>query len=194
MNEKHDFALVPSPPGAVEKTEPGAKRILSGMVADTLALVKKERPLRVVIVDDEDDRLVTMKFLILYYFKNVTVETFQYAELAWQELSRTDPDLLVTDDIMGELNGEEIVHRLAARRVAYPIIVISGLDGPETEQWVSRYSGRGLNVTLVQILSPAYNQNLWKALESSLKMPRRAAGKVDFAAQPRRTTASCNSL
>ena len=38
MNEKDNFALVPRPPGALEKAEPGAKRILSGMVADTLAL------------------------------------------------------------------------------------------------------------------------------------------------------------
>lgn len=43
MNEKNDFALVPRPPSAVEKAEPGAKRILSGMVADTLALASKER-------------------------------------------------------------------------------------------------------------------------------------------------------
>lgn len=42
MNERDNFALVPRRPGALEKAEPGAKRILSGMVADTLALVKKE--------------------------------------------------------------------------------------------------------------------------------------------------------
>jgi len=40
MKEKNDFALVPRPPSAVEKSEPGAKRILSGMVADALALRK----------------------------------------------------------------------------------------------------------------------------------------------------------
>jgi len=37
MDEEGRFALVPRPPSAVEKTEPGAKRILSGMVTDTLA-------------------------------------------------------------------------------------------------------------------------------------------------------------
>ena len=39
MNEKKDFALVRRPSSAVEKVAPGAKRILSGMVADTLALI-----------------------------------------------------------------------------------------------------------------------------------------------------------
>jgi TPR repeat protein len=38
MDESNNFALVPKPPGALEKTERGARRILSGMVADTLAL------------------------------------------------------------------------------------------------------------------------------------------------------------
>ena len=40
MNEEHDFALVPRPPSAVEKAKPGAKRILSSMVMETLTLAK----------------------------------------------------------------------------------------------------------------------------------------------------------
>ena len=40
MNQADSFALVPRPPTAVEKAEPGPKRILSGMVADTLAHAK----------------------------------------------------------------------------------------------------------------------------------------------------------
>jgi hypothetical protein len=42
MNEKEDCALVPRPPSGLEKAEPGARRILSGIVADTLALAKKK--------------------------------------------------------------------------------------------------------------------------------------------------------
>ena len=43
MNEKNDFALVPRSPSALEKAEPGAKLILSGMVADALALANKRQ-------------------------------------------------------------------------------------------------------------------------------------------------------
>lgn len=47
--EKHDnFSLVRKPSSVLEKTKPGAKLILSGMVADTLALVpedKKTKPI-----------------------------------------------------------------------------------------------------------------------------------------------------
>ena len=42
MHGKNNFELVPHPPSAVEQTQPGAKRVLSGMVADALALAKKE--------------------------------------------------------------------------------------------------------------------------------------------------------
>lgn len=40
MDEKNNFALVPRPSNAVEKARPGAKRVLAGMVAETLALAE----------------------------------------------------------------------------------------------------------------------------------------------------------
>jgi phosphotransferase system HPr (HPr) family protein len=40
MNQ-NDYALVKRPSSAVEKAAPGAKRVLSGMVADALALAKE---------------------------------------------------------------------------------------------------------------------------------------------------------
>ena len=43
MNDNNSFAPVPKPPGSLEKAEPGAKRILSGMVADTLALANRDK-------------------------------------------------------------------------------------------------------------------------------------------------------
>ncbi len=42
-NEMNDFALVQKPPREVEKSQPGAKRILVGMVADTLVLARDTR-------------------------------------------------------------------------------------------------------------------------------------------------------
>lgn len=43
MNENDNLALVTRQPGALERAEPGAKHILSGMVEDMLALVPKEQ-------------------------------------------------------------------------------------------------------------------------------------------------------
>ena len=44
MNENNDFALVPRLPSAVEKAEPGAKRILASSVAETLSLARAKTP------------------------------------------------------------------------------------------------------------------------------------------------------
>jgi TPR repeat protein len=51
MPEKSNFALVPRPPSEIEKAEPGAKRVLSGMVADALALISGERSSTAAIED-----------------------------------------------------------------------------------------------------------------------------------------------
>ena len=190
MSEKDNFALVPRPPGSLEKAESRAKRIVTGMVAETLALAKKgapcsQHPLRIVSVDDEDWRLEIVEMTISGYFNGVTVQSFLDAEEAWQDLLRTDPDLLITDDIMSKLMGEDIVRRLADRKVAYPIIVISGWDGPETEQWVSDCVKRGVDVTLLR--APYDLESLARALESGLRISRDTKRAVDIAAQPLRT-------
>ncbi len=183
MNENSDFALVPRPPGTLQNAEPGARRILSGMVADTLALAKKDppsksRPLRIVSVDDEAWRLENVELAVSVYFKNVAVQSFQDAEEAWQELSRTDPDLLITDDLMGKLTGEEIVRRLANRKVAYPIVVINGY-GPERDEWVLDWVKRGVDVTL--LCSPYDLESLARAVESGLRISRDTTGAVEMA-------------
>jgi len=49
MNKADSIALVRKRSGVLEKAEPGATRILSGMVADTLALAKKEQATNLVV-------------------------------------------------------------------------------------------------------------------------------------------------
>jgi len=67
VNKKDNLALVPAASGALEKAEPGRKRILSGMVADTLALSRKEslsKPTFAVLLGlgDETDWLLYDRF------------------------------------------------------------------------------------------------------------------------------------
>lgn len=50
-DKPNGFALVRKPSSAIEKAAPGARRIVSGMVADTLALTKLRGKL--LIVDDQ---------------------------------------------------------------------------------------------------------------------------------------------
>jgi DNA-binding NtrC family response regulator len=173
MNEKDNFALVPRPPGALEKAAPGAKRILSGIVADTLALAKKaacrsHRPLRVVMVNDESSVLQTFELIIRHSFRDVTMVTFTNGAAALEELSRTDPDLLITDDRMAVMSGAELCRRLLARKVTYPIIVDSGYE--PTEQWVREFAKQGLNVSFLPL--PCDIASLRSLVEAALKIPR----------------------
>ena len=154
MNEGHplnngenhnDFPLVRRPSSAVEKAAPGAKRILSGMVGDTLALVKKTRP-RIVVVDDEPILLQLFESMILQCFKDATVLSFDNGDQAWQELLRKTPDLLVTDMNRGGLNGWKMLPLLAAKKVNFPILVASG---GATEKDVRQCAGSDLTISFL---------------------------------------------
>lgn len=76
MIEGNNFALVPRSPVALEKAEPGRKRVLSSMVADTLVLAKKPKPLTIVIIDDEPLFLDLYGTFLPEIFKDVTVLLF----------------------------------------------------------------------------------------------------------------------
>ena len=149
-NEKNDFALVPRPPGVIEKAEPGAKCVLSGMVADTLALVKKEqarktRPPRIVIVDDEEVTRYFYKHLLKNWHKETTLQEFSNSDDAWKELSQTDPDLLIT---RMPTTGRFLLPLLAERKVKYPILVASGFFD---EKEVRQRAGPNLNVSFLPL-------------------------------------------
>jgi hypothetical protein len=93
MKEKNDFALVPRSPTAVEKAEPGMKRVLSGMITDALALAKKKpvRPLRIVMMDDVPNVLEIVEFMFRSFYKDATILTFTDAKLtnptSWRRIT-----------------------------------------------------------------------------------------------------------
>lgn len=92
-------------------------------------------PVRIVIVDAEEVLADVMRMLILSKYA-VDLKVFTSSFLAWQELERSDPDLLITDCIMPEMSGEEIVRGLMKRKIAYPILVMSGyLKGEVVLGW-----------------------------------------------------------
>src|SRR5208282_5524858 len=150
MNENGKFALVPKTPAALEKAEPGAKRVLSGMVVDTLALVKKEqarktRPQKIVIVDDADGTRSIYKLLLKNWFKGAMLQEFENGDDAWKELSQTDPELLITRI---PVSGRFLLPLLAERMVKYPIFVTSSFF---SEEEVREHAGPSLNVSFLPL-------------------------------------------
>jgi FixJ family two-component response regulator len=183
------FPLVRRTPSAIEKAESGTKRVLSGMVVDTLALAKKEpsqktRPLRIVMVNDEEGVLRSFEVVIRHWFKDVTMLMFDNGAAALEELLQTDPDLLITDDRMAVMAGKELCQRLLDRQVTYPVIVDSGFEPREqTEQWVREFANRGLNISYLHW--PCDVESILKAVETALKIPRAEIEKsVETTPQP----------
>lgn len=169
LKDKNNFALVRKPSSAVEKAAPGAKRILSGMVADALALGKKAVPPRIIVVDDEPMFLELYGHMIRNYFKNVTALTFDDGDRAWQEILRTVPDLLITDMNRSGLNGARMLRLLARNKVKFPIFVVSGTA---TEEDVLECAGSGLNISF---LSKPFDVEIFaKLLKTVLKLSRDA--------------------
>ena len=138
----------------------GRQRVLPDLLIDKLALEKKALPVRIVHVDDEDFILKMVEVLIRTRFDNVAIQSFHDSNEAWQELSHTDPDILITDDKMPGLTGEDLVRRLGERKAQYPIIVTSGW--PPTEGWVRRHGDMNLNISLLRC--PFTSEQLYKQL------------------------------
>jgi len=102
------------------------------------------RLFKFVAVNDEPIILEALQRMFQCASGRVVLKTFTNSDEAWRELSQTDPDLLLTDDAMPGLSGEEICRRLLERKATYPIVVMSPW-GP-TEKWVRECAGRGLCV------------------------------------------------
>jgi DNA-binding NtrC family response regulator len=140
----------------------------------------RTRPPRIVVVCENAGPLESISLVIERYVKDAAIVTFDDSEKAWQELSQTDPDLLITDYLMSRLNGKEILQRLLDRKAIYPIIVVSGFENTDLLLWVRECASRGLNVTFLNL--PFDIESLVKALETALKIkiPRDAATRDEI--------------
>ena len=159
MHERNDFALVPRPPGALERAKPGARRIVSDMVSDTLALAKKEhsgqpitprtRQLRIIMVDDVLRE--HLKILMEAFLPEPSVLAYYWPQDGLDEVKRQHPDLFTMNWVNGQ-GGPEMLQGLVAMKVRCPIFVISSYsDFIEEKSLLAPYLKQGLNISLLGI-------------------------------------------
>ena len=92
-------------------------------------------PLRIVLVDDEEFFVLILAQMLRSRY-DATIQPFTSSQAAWEELERTAPGMLIVGGVMPELCGEDIVRRLMARNVSYPILVVSGyLSADDVLSW-----------------------------------------------------------
>lgn len=129
----------------------------------------KPRPLRVVMVDDDPD--------LLEVYMEVLRETFGQAEFvpfvrplkALEELEQRDPDLLITGIKMPQMDGFQLIERLFARRVQYPILVLTAFS--PAKEWVKHYARRGHNIRFQQKPGSEPEVEEFKGLVGELLQP-----------------------
>jgi DNA-binding response OmpR family regulator len=112
---------------------------------------RRTRPLRIVMLDDEPLVLDATKMLLHYDYNNAKILTFTDAEEALQELTREDPDLFTTDwNHPGILHGDGLLQLLAARKVKYPIFLMSAsIESIRATEFLRKYEDQGLNITFL---------------------------------------------
>ena len=171
MNQTNNLGLVRSPSNEVEKTAPRAKRILSGLVADTLELAKQKTPSKPIFtvlagrcLGDLFERIIKQKLAQQYDLRFVRFgddgefycdkDGIYAGELC--DLAQKQPfDLIVA---YGPMGTEEI--KLLAdlkNRYGKPIIATSGLVNNEKAEQMK-------NVNLTFLPAPFDAEEFWSVL------------------------------
>lgn len=87
----------------------------------------------VFIVDDQATSRVIMENIAKSIDSNIEVKSFDNAQAALQEAERSDPDLILTDYKMPNMDGVEFIERVrkSSNFKDIPIIIITALDDKE---------------------------------------------------------------
>ncbi len=90
---------------------------------------------KIVVVDDDHDLLYTIKSLLEYPGKNYDVKTFDRGIKCLEHLKKETPDIILTDIMMPEMNGWELIHKIKQSPIlkGLPIIIISSV-GDDTSK------------------------------------------------------------
>lgn len=135
----------------------------------TTANLGRSPQLRILLLEDSQILAEIMKLFILGWFRSPKVIIHGNGDLAWADLVRQDPDLLITDRKHPGLDGDELVRRLAARQAKFPILMLSGdpnaIENPPPD------------LRLLFLPKPFNRDSLWVAINA-------LAGPCDFPVRP----------
>lgn len=122
---------------------------------------------RVVIADDHPDMAALLARAVSQVEPGVEVVTAENGKVALDKLGQLPVDLLITDLMMPEMNGMELIEKLGARATGAPasIILITAYDVTDLEQDVERLK---IDEVMLKPFSPALLvQTVRRALDGS---------------------------
>jgi CheY-like chemotaxis protein len=144
-------------------------------------LVKKRGGIpKIILVDDEEWFQEYAELLIRKYCNDVSLLKFRNRDEAWQEITRANPDLLITDlrndNIPGPygpamedlgISGFEMLRLLAARKVIFPILVVSGSLSVSGMEGLAKQCA-GSNLKTSYVTKPFTEELFFKGLRKCL--------------------------
>jgi two-component system nitrogen regulation response regulator GlnG len=125
---------------------------------------------RIILVDDEKHMLQLFEIYIREWFKEVDLVLLQNGDYAWNEFSRQEPDLLITDWYHPGLDGGELVQKLIEIHSQVPVLLISACDA----EYVREFQDSGVKIVFLQ--KPFGSEQLWRLLNDLV-------GPCDFPAR-----------
>ncbi len=106
--------------------------------------------LQIVMLDDEPFVCQAVRMMLNFDLPNAEILTFTDVEAALEELERENPDLFTTDYAHPKINGLELLRILAARKVKYPIIMMSAYaEALKPERWLDEFADHPLNFSFL---------------------------------------------
>ncbi len=91
-----------------------------------MKLQLSEKAQRVLIVDDEKVMLEVLQEFLKVTNENVEVETAVDGKDALEKIEINKPSILVTDIVMPEMSGIDLLQELKNRNIDLPVLLISG--------------------------------------------------------------------
>ena len=126
------------------------------MCSELALAIDKRRKVKTILVVDDDERVVAT--LMTFFSKNgYRVGTAFNGKAGLKAARKVNPDLILLDIEMPQLNGLQVLKRLNAdKRTRYtPTIMLTGVDTPEakdeaTYEYAERYVTKPVELNLLK--------------------------------------------
>ena len=116
---------------------------------ERISLSRGPRPARILLSDDEPCVRDAIMLVIEFFFTGYVITDCSTGDEAWSELSKSEPDLLITDFNHPGLSLEEMLRLLSRKGTRFPVAVLSMTlaSFPDVQQRI--LSLPGLTITIV---------------------------------------------
>jgi len=137
-------------------------------------MIMGKKMVKVCWLEDEKILQVLLKEILHEsgWLERLQIQWVENGTTALEILSATAPDLFVTDLAHPGVDGEELLRELAAKKVKYPILVLSGFPDGQEKKFRADGKKKFPNLKISVMGKPFEPQELIKKLCAMLRAKR----------------------